>query len=180
MTTYISILRGINVRGQNMIKMEALKKMYVDLGFQKVQTYIQSGNVIFISPETNAREIELVISKQIALDFGYVVPVIVLSVGELKAIVEANPFVNTSLKDPSLLHVTFLANKPAPFDEAEINSKILDNEAFVVTSNAVYLYCPAGYGITRLSNTFLEKKLKVSATTRNWKTTTELLKLALT
>lgn len=178
MTTYISILRGINVSGQRPIKMDALRKMYETLSFENVQTYIQSGNVIFSTQERDTKELGAMISSKIKTDFGFDVPVIVLSVKTLKEIVENNPFAKDNQKDTAFLHVTFLADNPTDYDEAGIIAKKQPNEEMAITPNAVYLYCPNGYATTKLSNNFLETRLKVQATTRNWKTTNELLKLA--
>lgn len=178
MTTYISILRGINVSGQRLIKMEVLKKMYESLNFETIQTYVQSGNVIFSSKENEPKKLEKIISSKIKSEFGFDVPVIVLSVRTLEKIIEDNSFTKDKLKDTSFLHVTFLADKVTQFDKESITDKKLPNEEIRFAPNAIYLYCPDGYGRTKLNNNFLESKLKVTATTRNWKTTTELLKLA--
>ena len=177
MTTYISILRGINVSGQKIIKMDALKRMYEKLNFENVQTYVQSGNVIFSVKETDTKEIEKIISSQIEKEFGFDVPVIVLSAKTLGTIIENNPFTNDNSKEPQFFHVTFLADSLIEFDKEKIVEKKHASEKIAFTPNAVYLYCPNGYGRTKLNNNFLENKLKVPTTTRNWKTTRELLKL---
>ena len=179
MTTYISILRGINVSGQKIIKMDALRKMYENLGFQSVKTYIQSGNVIFKSKDSKIDGVVQTISRQIKKDFGFDVPVIVLTIDKLKKIIKNSPFSKDLRKDPSFLHVTFLSSKPKSFEREVIETKRSNKEEISFSDDAVYLYCPDGYGISKLSNSFLETKLKVGATTRNWKTTNELLKIAL-
>jgi len=178
MHTYISILRGINVSGQKLIKMDALKSMYTNLHFENVKTYVQSGNVIFRAKNNDPKILERSISSQIKADWGFEVPVIVLDAVSLKTIIEDNPLAKDSLKDASFLHITFLSDPPAKFDKESILAKRQPNEEIVFTSKAIYLYCPNGYGKTKLNNNFLESKLKVTATTRNWKTTNELLKLA--
>lgn len=178
MITYISILRGINVSGQKLIKMDALRKSYENLGFRSVTTYVQSGNVFFIGNRVKPDELAQTITQQIEKDFGFDVPVIVLTIENLKQIIESNPFIKHSHKDTTFLHVTFLTSKPQETDINTIEEKKLSGEDIFITDNAVYLYCPNGYGKTKLTNTFLETKLKVGATTRNWKTTNELLKIA--
>jgi uncharacterized protein (DUF1697 family) len=179
MTTYISILRGINVSGHNIIKMAALKEMYEKLGFSDSTTYVQSGNVVFKSENTDTKKLEQIISHEIENTFGFQVPVIVLTAESLETIIRQNPFVDDNKKEPAFMHVTFLSEPPQAFDRENILSKKAPKEEIFFTENAVYLYCPEGYGQTKLSNTFLEKKLKVGATTRNWKTTTKLLEIAL-
>ena len=178
MTTYISILRGINVGGRKLIKMDALRKLYEGLGFQHVRSYIQSGNVIFTGDDVELCKLEQRISQQIEKDFGFEAPVIVLTVDKLKDIIENNPFLADPNKDLSFLHVTFLSSTPNRFDPKAIEAKKQKEEAFVFSGDVVYLYCPNGYAKTKLTNNFLESVLKVRATTRNWKTTVELLKTA--
>jgi uncharacterized protein (DUF1697 family) len=179
MTTYISILRGINVSGQKLIKMDALRKLYENLGFQNITTYVQSGNVIFTDKNIDVSKLEHEISRQIEKDFEFDVPVIVLTIDKLKQIIDNNPFVKDSDKNHTFLHVTFLSSKPNIYYYKQIEDKKLGGEEIFFSDQAVYLYCPNGYGRTKLNNNFLEAKLKVGATTRNWKTTNELLKIAL-
>jgi len=178
MKTYISILRGINVSGHNLIKMDSLRKLYENLGYQNVTTYLQSGNVVF-SAKDAGKNPEQKISSQIEKDFGFKVPVIILTTVELKQIIAGNPFMKDKGKDPAYFYVTFLSEKPAAFDTKTIEDKKLIGEDISFSDDAVYLYCPNGYGNTKLSNNFLESRLKVTATTRNWKTVNELLKTAL-
>jgi len=178
MRVYISILRGINVSGHKLVKMDALRELYESLGFQNVTTYKQSGNVVFIAIDSEVNKLEQIISKQIEKDFGIFVPVIVLTIDRLEEIVDNNPFLKDSSKDVAFLHATFLASQPLNYNQKEIEAKRQNGEDIVFTDNVVYLYCPNGYGRTKLTNNFLETKLKVSATTRNWKTTSELLAIA--
>ena len=178
MTTYISMLRGINVSGQKLIKMDALRKLYEQLGFQNVTTYVQSGNVIFTDIDPDYKMLENKISVKIEKDFEFYVPVIVLTIDILKQITDNNPFLKDSDKDPTFLYVTFLTSKPDLYDYKQIEDKKQNGEEIFFSDHAVYLYCPNGYGRTKLNNNFLEAKLKVGATTRNWRTTNELLKIA--
>lgn len=178
MQTYISILRGINVSGHNLVKMDALHKSYEGLGFQSVTTYKQSGNLIFTARGSEINELEQIISERIEKDFGIAVPVIVLTIDKLKYIIDNNPFLKDPSKDLTFLHATFLVSKPANYNQKDIEDKRQNGEEVFFTDNVVYLYCPKGYGRTKLTNNLLETKLKVSATTRNWKTTSELLTIA--
>jgi len=178
MQTYISILRGINVGGKNKIKMDALKNVFTGLGFSQVQTYIQSGNVIFRSPELNTEELENRIQKQLKTEFGAEIPMFVFGLSEFKNIILQNPFSGEKSKDPAFFHVSFLHNRPDTSAKEKIKAKQQDGEDVVIGKEAVYLYCPKGYGKTKLTNTYLEKIVKVSATTRNWKTSLKLLELA--
>ncbi len=178
MTIYISILRGINVSGQKMIKMDVLKQLYTDLGFKSVSTYIQSGNVIFQYKKTKEQDLAQKIIKEIKKQLGFDVPVLVKEHSEVKDIIKKNPFIKDQSKDPAFLHVKFLADTPLAADVTKIVATTYLPDEFKIIDTAVYLYCPNGYGNTKLTNTFLEKKLNVSATTRNWKTTNELVNMA--
>lgn len=178
MTRYISILRGINVSGRNLIRMPALKKMYESLGFSNPISYLQSGNVIFSSDEKKPKKLEEIITRQINRDFGFTAPVIVFSPQTLKSIIQNNPLMADPQKDPAFFHVTFLASAPETFDKQSILDKRSSQEEVYFSEKALYLYCPNGYGTTKLNNNFLESKLKVTATTRNWKTSNELLRLS--
>ncbi len=178
MQTYISMLRGINVSGHKIIKMEALRKMYKELGYKNVSSYVQSGNIVFGAEATTCRAVAERILLEIKKEFGFEVPVFVLSAKQLKDAIANNPFLKDPTKDESFFHVTFLAQKPKPFDQEFIESKMQVGEEIAFATDAIYLYCPNGYGKTKLHNTFLESKLKVGATTRNWKTTKKLLEMA--
>jgi uncharacterized protein (DUF1697 family) len=178
MKTYIAILRGINVSGHKMMKMVDLTTMLNGLSFKNIKTYIQSGNVVFQSKETAPAQLQKKIEKKIAETFGFEVPVMVIPVNEIETILKNNPFLKKKTVDVTNLHVTFLNgtyDKKIPIQLAE---QKYGNDEFVATTTAIYLYCPDGYGNTKLSNTFWENKLKVVATTRNWKTVNELLKMA--
>lgn len=178
LTTYISILRGINVSGKNIIKMEALRNLYTTMGFCDIHTYLQSGNVTFRALATDEQMLEQTIEQYIKKEFSLDIPVQVMNVEALKNVIHNNPFLKDETLDPSFFHVTFLKIPPAVVDLKAIESKKTEQEKMAFSGKVIYLYCPEGYGNTKLNNNFLEKRLKVTATTRNWKTTTALLQLA--
>jgi len=173
MAVYISILRGINVSGQKIIKMDDLRGLYSGMGFTNVETYIQSGNVIFQYPLTETVVLEKNINEKIAGSLYFEVPVLVKELSELKEIIRNNPFLTEKGGNISQLYATFLSSSPSAEDISKISGNYTPDE-FAVIGKTIYLFCPGGYGKAKLSNTFFEKKLKVSATTRNWKTITEL------
>lgn len=176
MTTFISILRGINLGSRNSIKMDTLKLLLAESGLQSVQTYIQSGNCVYQSVETDSNKLNELIKNGIQTQFGFDIPVITLTLEELQEIISKNPFLD---KDEKSLHVTFLSDIPKVDLVDKLNQWSYLPDEFSIIENAVYLHCPNGYGNTKLSNKFLETKLKVTATTRNWKTTNELLSMAI-
>ena len=178
MQTYISLLRGINVSGKNMIKMDALRNMYESIGLLNSQTYIQSGNIVFKCKSTKKELLEQKISDAIKTYFGFDVPVIVKDIKDFEKIIAENPFLNGRNEDISKLHVTFLSGNPDAAKVDLISQGSYDQDEYVFKGNIVYLFCPGGYGKTKLSNNFFESKLKIKASTRNWKTTLELLAIA--
>jgi uncharacterized protein (DUF1697 family) len=179
MKTFISILRGINVSGQKLIRMTDLKALYEDLNFTSVNTYIQSGNVIFAyDQDITIKELSGKIENAILKKFGYHVPVIIRTIDEMKSIILANPFQNSSGYIPEKLYITFLEEKPPLADIEKINHFEFLPDKFIIVEREIYLNCAAGYGTTKLSNTFFENKFKMRATTRNWKTVNKLLELA--
>jgi uncharacterized protein (DUF1697 family) len=178
MPTYIAMLRGINVSGHKPVKMELLRKSFERLKCANVKTYVQSGNVIFEAPRDSIARLQEKIEKQIERDFSISVPVVIRTAQELADIVQRNPFPADPAIDQSKLHVSFLS-APCPDSRSESLGPLAGpGERFQISGREVYLYCPNGYGISKLSNTAIEKKLGVRATTRNWKTTNALLAMA--
>lgn len=178
---YISILRGINVSGQKKILMADLKVLYEALNLTKVITYIQSGNVIFDSPEPDKSVVKSIIESAIDVQYGFQVPVDVRPAQDYKAILDNCPFEGINVEtEGSKLLVTFLSAVPDAGKLAEAEGHKASSEQMVLRDQVVYLYCPDGYGRTKLSNGFLEKKLGVTATTRNWKSVAKLYALATT
>jgi uncharacterized protein (DUF1697 family) len=176
--TYIAILRGINVSGQKKINMKELKELLANLEFQAIKTYIQSGNVVFnYDPDKSdkvASEIELAIKNH----YGFDVTVLIRTRAELLDCIKANPFNSKPDLDSKQLYATFLSHLP----EAQNIEKVLafesDADEFILLDKTIFVYCPGGYGTTKLSNNFFENKLKVRATTRNWRTINELSRIA--
>ena|SRR6266404_3246200 len=178
MPTYIAMLRGINVSGHKMIKMETLRSSFGALKLSNVQTYVQSGNVIFGSRDGSVAALCEKIEQRILRDFGFSVPVFVRTAKELAQIIKDNPFLKETAIDHSKLHVTFLSDAAPKMALEALQPLAAQSEQFHVIGREIYLYCPNGYGRTKLSNTAIEKKLSVGATTRNWKTVNTLLALA--
>jgi uncharacterized protein (DUF1697 family) len=175
MTVYISILRGINVSGQKSIKMTELKALYESMGFEEVSTYIQSGNLVFRTAKKPASD---TLHQAIKDRFGFDVPVILRSATEWKKVTNSNPFIKDKNKDVTKMHVVFLAEKPDKSTAEKLNSYRHEPEAFNIQGKEIFLYCPNGYGKTKLSNNNIEKATNTCATTRNWKTVNKLLEIA--
>jgi uncharacterized protein (DUF1697 family) len=178
MPTYISILRGINVGGQKKIQMEELKVLYERLDFEEVTTFIQSGNVIFKTEHHyQSSVLSEKIEKAIEEKYHFYVPVIIRNKDEIQLILSSNPFLKESSVNREKLHVTFLDKEPASEKIAAIHKYDFPPDRFHIKGKEVYLFCSNGYGNTKLSNNFFEKKLLVRATTRNWNTVVKLSEL---
>jgi uncharacterized protein (DUF1697 family) len=158
--------------------MDSLKKMYMDSGFINLHTYIQSGNVIFQFIKSEPADLEKKINDTIFNEFGFDVPVLVKDINEMQNILKANPFIKKKDVDITKLHVTLLSQLPGQTDLSKLKEYSSLPDEFIVSEKTIYLYCPNGYGNTKLNNNFFENKLKVTATTRNWKTIKELNKIA--
>ena len=140
---HLALLRGINVSGHNMIKMDALKSMLEKIGFQNIETYIQSGNVFLESEDENAQSVGFTIKQEIVKQLGFDVPTIVINKSDLEKCLTNNPFFN---------------------------------EAFI-DGNRIYMKLETGAGNTKLTQKYIEKKLNVTATSRNWNTVNKLLEM---
>lgn len=171
MKTYIILLRGINVSGKNKIPMADLRALLNDLNFKNIQTYIQSGNIILESDESKSTVCKK-IKDAILQRFDYDVPVIARTISEWKKAIDSYPF---SVENEKIVAFAFLNEVPK---ETTIEIKKIGEDKYKIDDDVVFLYCPSGFGKTKLTNNSIEKKLKVTATTRNLRTTLKLLELA--
>ena len=167
MLTHICIIRGINVWWNNKITMDTLASVFVGLGFGEIQTYIQSGNVLFYSDEKDSNRLTDMITHAIHHQLQIDVVVQIKTAAQWSQIIKQCPYSKWSTDN---LYVTFLWSTPIKKSTPEIIAACTQWEQFSIVDQQVYLLCPQWYGTTKLSNSFLEKKLKTSATTRNWNT----------
>ncbi|NPV02943.1 MAG: DUF1697 domain-containing protein [Brevinematales bacterium] len=171
MATYISLLRGVNVGGKNRVRMDELARLYESMGYSRVRTYIQSGNVLFDSAEKDTGLLQREIEGQIASALGLDVRALIRTRDELRGVIARNPF---GAEYHDQLYVAFLSAAPEnpPMDALE---KLKDErEQFVIYGKEIYIYYHNGAGTTKFSNTALEKKLGLVSTTRNWNTVNQL------
>jgi uncharacterized protein (DUF1697 family) len=175
MNTYIALLRGINVGGHKKILMADLRNLFENLGFKNVRTYIQSGNVVFKTNYGNGRAIESMIKDQIFSQYGFEVSILVKTHLEIITIVNKCPF-----SDDKKVNSYFIILHSIP-DKKLIESTMqikYPNEEFHIKDSCVYTYYSSGYGGSKCGTNFFEKKLKVSATARNFKTLNKLIELS--
>lgn len=177
MKTFISLLRGINVSGQNKISMPRLKEIYESLNLVNVVTYIQTGNVVFDYAGQNPSSLEKSIEAEIARTFRASVRVLLRDKNQFKKLLDNNPFTRQRNEDPEKLHVTFLSDSPSENALSKLTIPRDSLDEFQLFDKEVFLFCPNGYGRTKISNAFFERKLSVAATTRNWKTVNVLYEI---
>jgi uncharacterized protein (DUF1697 family) len=176
MTSYIALLRGINV-GANMLKMEHLRKILADSGIADARTYLQSGNIV-LSAEGTAAEIAALIERKVSEATRLPVSVIVRTPAQWRRIFTGNPFAKEAAALPKTVHVTFLAGTAPKAGLAAIGKLQAGEDRWHAAGSEIYLHCPNGYGRSKLVNTALERALGMRATTRNWSTVMALQEMA--
>ena len=177
MTAFVSLFRGINVGGRHKIRMDELKDLHESLGLRDVLPYIQSGNVLFKSEDTDSARLRKQIEDGFEKRFGFHVEIIVRTSAELRDIIDKNPFQSQQSKESKWVVVMFLAARPDNTAQEELLKTYVGPEELFIIGKELYIYYPNGIGRSKLSHSFLEKKLKTFGTARNWNTILQLQKL---
>ena len=177
MKTHLALLRGINVSGHKMIKMEALKKALEAIGFANVVTYIQSGNVFVTTVEESPSKVGFLIKQEIAKTFSHDVPVIVIGKDDLQACLDRNLFLNESEIDLKKLYVSFISSELPENMITQLNLNFIKPDEIQLDGKRIYLKYDISPAKTRLDNKWIEKSMSVVATTRNWNTVNKLLEM---
>ena len=178
MRAIISLLRGVNVGGHNQIKMDALRLLYADLKLHDPQTYVQSGNVVFASAQSNLPRLAKQIEDRIEKECGFRTDVILRTAEEMRAVVQYNPFAKRPDLEPARLLVTFLGRKPEPAARERVLQIRAEPEELHVGTLELYTYFPNGMARPKLSMAKVERTLAVPCSGRNWNTVTKLLAMA--
>lgn len=165
--------------GHNSIKMIDLQTLYRKLGYNDAETYIQSGNVIFSSiADLAASEISSKIERAIRERFNYEIRVMIRKVEEIKKLEFVNPFLKMDNFDPSKMAVLFLDQEPSEAQVQKVMNIDYPPDKFKIAGSEIFIYCPNGFGKTKLYTNFFEKKMGVAGTGRNWRTINKLLEIA--
>jgi uncharacterized protein (DUF1697 family) len=172
------MLRGINVGGRKIVKMEKLLGSFEELGFGRVRTYVNSGNVVFEISKIPSSVLSRRIEERISQDSGFPITIFLRTADDLRRILRDNPFLKERGIDQSKLLVTFLSVTPQKAALEKLDSLDGGSHRFRINGEEIYLYCPDGYGRTKLSNNAFERFLAVAATTRNWKTVNDLFAMS--
>ena len=175
MTRWIALFRGINVGGKNLIKMADLRKGLAEIGFENVQTYIQSGNVILDAKSKSSTSVSKTIAAHVEKWLGFRPPIMVLSPQDLQAAIDASPF-PAAEADPKTLHFFFLEPRASKPDWDAIQKAQGSSERYELTDRVFYLYAPDGIGRSKLAAN-VERYLGVTTTARNLRTVEKIMEL---
>ncbi len=171
---YVAFLRGINVGGKNKVKMETLREVCAAIGFERVKTYINSGNVIFETAQTDDKKLAERLEKAIEKEFALHIKVMVRSLSEIEEIIKNNPFQGQFENDKDL-HVFFLDEELPEEKREELLSNNCENEQFAVRRREIFCLLRISVLDSLMGKDYIGKKLKVSATARNWRTVNKVL-----
>ena len=178
MTTWVVLLRGVNVGGANRLAMSDLRDLVGGLGHSEVVTYIQSGNVVLKSPRDDRAAVAAEICEGIRSTFGLTVSAILRTLDELRAAVAANPFRAEAQLDATRVHITFLSAVPEADRAAQLEPDRFGPERFALVGDDLYLHYPNGAGRSKMNLDYFEKRLAVRGTARNLNTVAKLIELA--
>jgi len=176
MFNYIAFLRGINVSGKKVIKMENLNQIFISLGFVDIKTFIQSGNVVFSAKESDPNLLSEVIEENLFIKLGYKVTVLLRTKQEVENLIKQNPFKKYDNLGNVKYYVTFLRKKPVMLPELPIISPNKDIEVFKINNLDAFCISHFVKGRFGFPNNYVEKVLGIPATTRNWTTVCKVIK----
>jgi len=177
MTTHLALLRGINVSGHKMIKMEDLRRSLEGVGFLNVRTYIQSGNVFVSSDENHPNTVADKIRGAIMSSFGHDVPVLIIGKEDLQACLERNRFLDEEGVDLKKLYVSFISAEVPEQMITQLNLNFIEPDKIQLDGRRIYLKYFSSPANTKLDNKWIEKNMNVVSTTRNWNTVNKLLEM---
>ncbi|MXN90553.1 DUF1697 domain-containing protein [Flavobacterium sp. Sd200] len=179
MPVYLALFRGINVSGHNIIKMDALKKLMHAEGYKNVETYIQSGNVVFESEETSkpkiAKDLEMLMYKE----YGHNVGIFVFEEAEVAKAIANNPYTSAEPEPSGIkkFHVAFLTGEPTVQGMDQMKKYNRSDDEFKTIGAVLYLKLAQSAADSKLTNAFIESKLGLKSTVRNWNTTLKMLEM---
>ncbi len=177
MPAFVALFRAINLGSHNKVKMDALKALHEAISLRKVAAYLQTGNIVFESDASDPSQLAGQIAKEFEAKLGFKTEVIVRSLADLKEIVRQNPFLNQPERETKWIVVMFLAGRPESQAKQALFEAYSGPEELFITDQDLFIYYHEGIGRSKLSNVFIERKLKVQGTGRNWNTVAKLLEM---
>jgi len=178
MPIYIALLRGINIGPHKRVKMDKLRASCEALGFDKVQTFIQSGNIMFQAAKLASTAISKKLEDRILKDFGFPVDVISRTREEMGKIIQNNPWVKERGIDPARLHVAFLSDVPTAEAVKKLESLTIEPDKVHAAGREIYFYFPNGVSGSSLWKHPLDRVLSIPVTMRNWNTVNALYQMS--
>ena len=176
MDRYVALLRGVNVGGKNKIAMKNLAALFSDAKCRHVETYIQSGNVVFSADAKTAAKAASAICSAIQAQFGFQTQIVLRSQTEMERIRNANPYLKEDIPLDTL-YVAFLADSPAADRVALLDPNRSPPDQFTVSGREIYMHLLNHAAKTKLTNAYFDSKLKTVGTARNWRTVQKLVEL---
>ena len=173
---YAAFLRGINVGGKNMIKMETLRKTFEGLGYENVKSYVNSGNLVFEARKTDDGKLAKKIHAAIQKEFGFDISVMVRSMDEISKIVADNPY-DGQFDDHKYFHVFFLDRELSKEEKKLLLEQANEKEMISVDGRTIYYLLRISILDSALGKGFLDRKLKIPVTGRNWRTITTVAEM---
>lgn len=174
---YAALLRGVNLGATRKVPMAELRDVLEEEGFEEVQTYLRSGNVAFRSDHADRGRLRGHLEDMLAGAFGFDIPLVLVDAGELAAVVESNPYLETAAADPTKVHVTFLERALPRSAWDSLAGEDFGEEEFVVGERWLYMHLPHGMGRASLPAALDRVTRPVVVTTRNWRTVLRLAEL---
>lgn len=176
-STYVALLRGINLGAKRRVAMADLRSLLSDIGYDDVRTHLQSGNAVFRAHTRSAAAVEKAVEKAITQRLAMDVRVVVRTPSQLVAVVDSNPLADIAT-DPARHMVVFLEEEPPAGWLEEIDAERFAPEQIALVGKEIYLWMPDGMHLSKLANAVITKKLGGAATARNWRTLTALVELS--
>ena len=170
---HVALLRGVNVGGKNRLAMKDLARLCEGLGCRDVRTYLQSGNVVYRATPAVAERMQTDLRAALVAELGLEVPVITRDARGLRTVVAGSPYIARGL-DPATVHVMFLADLPEAPLVAALDRDRSPGDAFEVADADIHLHLPNGVARTKLTNAWIDARLRTTSTVRNWNTVTAL------
>lgn len=168
MSTYVALLRAVNVAGKNRVAMADLRSLVADLGFSEARTLLQSGNIVFCGKSKPTASIESLLERETAKRLGLTTEYFVRSAAEWESIVAQNPFREAATKDPGHLVVMPLKAAPTKAQLRMLTEAVRGREDFRAVGKQLYIVYPDGIGTSKFTNTVIERCLVTRGTGRNW------------
>jgi len=175
MTTFVALVRGINIGGHNKLAMQDLRRLCARLGLEDVKTLLNSGNVVFRSAASDADELEARLERETARRLGLKPAYFVRTADEWASIVKRNPFPDEAARDPGRLVALLMRQAPGPAAVTALRAAIPGRERVEARGREAYFVYPDGMGRSKLTPTLIEKHLGGAGTARNWNTVLKLL-----